>query len=245
MARRVLELSWSGAVLPSAAYESGPSTHMKRSTVVGVFGLCAFSLAGCKKELAPDVGSGVQKSEKRVLPEFRKVKASGTASVEIAIGAPCEAEITTDDNLLALVTTTLRDGVLEVRTAQGMRPRVPVRVRLCAAALDAVIAEGASQLSALKLAAQDLVVRAGGGATMRLTGSAAAIDLRLGAASRADLSELSTATTTAHVDQAASARLGHTETLNVTISGPGSVRYRGEPTITRSLGKLGRLIQER
>jgi hypothetical protein len=218
---------------------------MKRSAVVGVIGSCAVLLICCRKEPPPNVGSGVQKSEKRVLPEFRQVKASGTANVEVTIGAPCEAEITTDDNLLSLVTTTLKDGVLEVRTAPAMRPRIPVRVRLCATDLDALIAEGASQLSALKLAARELVVRGGGGATLRLTGSAAAINMHLTTASRADLSELSTATTTVHVDQAAFARLGHTETLNVTISGPGTVRYRGEPIITRSLGKLGRLSQER
>jgi hypothetical protein len=218
---------------------------MKRSRVVGVVGLCAVLVAGCKKEPAPNVGSGVQKSEKRVLPEFRKLKASGTANVEVTVGAPCEAEITTDDNLLARVTTTLREGVLEVRTAQDMRPRVPVQVRLCAAGLDAVIADGASQLSALKLVARDLVVRGAGGAKLRLTGSAGAVDLHLATASRADLSELSSATTKVQLNQAGSVRVGHTETLDVTISGPGSVRYRGEPTITRSLGKFGRLIQER
>jgi hypothetical protein len=221
------------------------SWHDKRSRIVGVVGACAALLVACKKELPLDVGSGVQKSEKRVLPEFRKVKASGTANVEVTIGAPCEAEITTDDNLLSLVTTTLKDGVLEVRTAPAMRPKIPARVRLCASGLDALIAEGASQLSAHKLAAQDLVVRGGGAATLRLTGSAAAVNLHLATASHADLSELSTATTTVHVDQAAFTRLGHTETLNVTISGPGTVRYRGEPIITRSLGKLARLSQER
>jgi hypothetical protein len=219
--------------------------QMKRNRVIGAIGLCGILLTGCKKELPPNVGSGVQKSEKRTLPEFRKVKAAGTANVEVQVGSTCEAEITTDDNLLTLVTTTLQEGVLEVRTAQDIRPRIPVRVRLCSKGLDAMIAEGASQLSALKLAAQDMVVRGGGGATLRLTGSAAAVNLHLGTASRADLSELSTAATTVHLDQAASARLGHTETLNVTISGPGSVRYRGEPTITRNVGKLGRLIQER
>jgi hypothetical protein len=217
---------------------------MKRSRVVGVVGLCAVLLTGCKKDVLT-AGSGVQKSERRVLAEFRKLKASGTARVEVTIGPPCEAEITTDDNLVSLVTTTLKNGVLEVGTAPTMRPKIPVRVRLCASGLDAVIADSVSQLSALKLAAQDLVVRGGGAATLRLTGSAAAINLHLGTASRADLSELSSATTTAHVDQAASVRLGHTETLNVTIRGPGSVHYRGEPTITRDVGKLGRLIQER
>jgi hypothetical protein len=140
------------------------------------------------------------------------------------------------------VTTTLKDGVLEVRTAEKLRPKVPVRVRLCAAGLDAVIAEGASQLSAFKLAAQELSVRATGAAKLRLTGSAATVKLELGTASQADLRELSNATTTVHIEQAGSVRLGHVETLNVTIKGPGTVHYRGEPTITRDLGKFGRLI---
>lgn len=87
-----------------------------------------------------------------------------------------------------------------------------------------MIAEGASQPSALKLAAHDLAVRGAEAATVRLTGSSAAIKVHLGTANRADLRELSTATTTARVDSAAPARLGHTETLNVTIGRPGSAR---------------------
>lgn len=217
---------------------------MERSWVVGVIGLCVALLVGCKKELPPNVGSGVQKSELRTLPEFRKVKASGTANVEVTVGAPCQAEITTDDNLLALVTTSLRDGVLVVDTVDRLLPKVPVRVRLCAAALDAVSADGAAQLTASKLAAQELSVRAAGAGKLRLSGSATTVDIELRTASQADLSELASATTTVNVDRAASARIGQVETLNVTITGPGVVSYRGQPTITRKVNKLGRVIRE-
>jgi hypothetical protein len=217
---------------------------MKRSKVVGVIGLCGALLGGCEKELPPNVGSGVQKSELRTLPEFRKIRASGTANVEVTIGPPCQAEVTTDDNLLALVTTSLKDGMLVVGTIDNLRPKVPLRVRLCAAALDAMSADGASQLTASKLAAQQLSVRAAGAAKLRASGSAATVDIELRTASQADLSQLSSATTTVKIDQAASARIGHVETLNVTITGPGSVSYRGQPTIVRQVNKLGRLIRD-
>jgi hypothetical protein len=206
--------------------------------------LCGALLIGCKKELPPNVGSGVQKSELRTLPEFRKVKASGTANVEVTVGAPCQAEVTTDDNLLSLVTTSLKDGVLVVSTAEKLRPKVPVRVRLCATTIDAVSADGGSQLTAAKVAGPQLLARAAGAARLRVSGSATAVELELGTASQADLSALSSATTTVRINQAASARIGHAETLNVTITGPGSVSYRGDPVITRSVTKLGRLMRE-
>ena len=216
---------------------------MKRTWALGAAVLCGLLLSGCKKA-NPNQGSGVQKSEARSLPEFRKLKASGTANVEVTIGAPCPAEITTDDNLLGLIETTVKDGALVVRTGEKLRPKVPVRVRLCAATLNAIDADGASRVSVTQLAAADLTVRAAGAAQLHFAGSAATVRLELGTASHADLSELSNGTTTARIDQAASARLGHVEVLNVTISGPGSLRYRGEPSITQAVGKLGRLIQE-
>jgi hypothetical protein len=217
---------------------------MKRNWVVGVIALCGALLEGCKKELPPNVGSGVQKSELRTLPEFRKIRAAGIAHVEVTIGPPCQAELTTDENLLALVTTSLKDGMLVVGTVDNLRPKVPVRVRLCAAALDAMSADGASQLSVSKLAAQQLSLRGAGAAKLRVSGSAATVELELRTASQADLSELSSATTVAKIDHAASARIGHVETLNVTITGPGSASYRGQPTIVRNVNKLGRLIRE-
>jgi hypothetical protein len=217
---------------------------MKRSWVVGVIGSCALLLTGCRKDAPLNMGSGVQKSELRTLPEFRKVKASGTANVEVTVGPACQAEVTTDDNLLALVTTSIKNSVLVVGTVDNLRPKVPVRVRLCAAALDALSADGASQLTASKVAAQQLSVRAAGAAKLRVSGSAATVDVEMRTASQADLSQLSSATTTAKIDQAASARIGHVETLNVTITGPGTVRYRGEPTILRNVNKLGRMIRE-
>lgn len=215
---------------------------MKQGWVAGVTALCL--LVGCANEVAPLLGSGVQKSEQRSVPEFRKLRASGTVGIELTVGAPCLAEITTDDNLLRLVTTTLQDGVLVVKTAEKMRPKVPARVRLCTAGLDAIDVEGASQATVSKLQTEHLRIREAGAAKLRVSGSATAVDLKLGAASQAELTELSTATANVHVDQAASAHFGYVETLNVTITGPGTVHYRGQPTIKRSVSKLARLIQD-
>ena len=215
---------------------------MKRAWVIGVTALCL--LASCAKQANPNQGSGVQKSEQRSVAEFRKLRASGIVAVELTIGAPCLAEITTDDNLLGLVTTTLQDGVLVIKTAETMRPKVPARVRLCTPALDAIDVEGASQATVGKLQTDRLQIREAGAAKLRVNGSATAVDLKLGAASQAELTELSIATANVHVDQAGSAHFGYVETLNVTITGPGTVRYRGQPTITRSVTKLAKLIQD-
>src|SRR5687768_15650822 len=201
---------------------------MKRSRVVGVIGLCAVLSTGCKKELPPNVGSGVQKSELRSVPEFKKLKASGAVNVELKLGEACQAEITTDDNLLTLVKTAMRDGVMEVFTSPDIRPKVPPRVRLCAGTLEAIYAEGVSRVGATHLAASDLAIRATGAAKLRLTGSAANVRLELSTASEADLRELVVARTSATLNQAASLRLGHVETLDVTIPGPGSCTYRGK-----------------
>ena len=217
---------------------------MKRSTIVGVIAVGATVLTGCKKELPPNVGSGVQKSELRNLPQFQKLRASGSVNVELKLGEVCQAEITTDDNLLSLVTTAMKGDLLEVSSAPKRKPRVPIRVRLCSNTLELLAVEGGSTVTASRLNAQALVVKAAGAAEIKLEGSATNVDVHLRTASKANLSAFSTSGAKALIDQAAALEMGHVETLDVTITGPGLVSYRGDPKVTSSRGKLGRIIRK-
>ena len=210
-----------------------------------VVALCGLLTCVSCKKADPSVGSGVQKTETRDLPAFEKLRVGGSASVEVTIGAPCPAEITTDDNLLGAVSTKLEGDVLHVTTAAELRAKVPVRLRLCAPALRQVAAEGAARVQAGKISAERLTVQATGAAKVTLAGSSATLDAKLRTASSLDAAELAIGSATVHADQAASARLGHVEKLSVSIPAAGVVYYRGEPEITREVSKLARVIQER
>lgn len=199
---------------------------------------------GCNKPVSDQSGSGVQRSETRKVPEFRRLKAGGRANVSVEVGSTCDAEITTDDNLLTAVGLQLEGDILRVSTGAEMKPKVPVRVQLCTTALDGVVADGIATLDAKGLKAERLVVKAAGGARLTLRGSAAHAEVTLKGGGVAELSELALAEAHAQVD-AGRLRLGHVEKLDITITGPGVVSYRGQPELKQSVSKLGRLLQER
>ena len=81
-------------------------------------------------------GSGNILTETRQVENFRAIVVSGSANLEIEQTGEEGLEITTDDNLLPLYTTEVRNGTLYIEVAEGKRltwsgkgPRIKVTVR--------------------------------------------------------------------------------------------------------------------
>jgi len=108
---------------------------MRRISCMGSLVL-GWSILACEAKSDLAHGSGVQSTETRALAPFQKLKVSGTLQVELMVGSSAPLELTTDDNLLATVSSKLEGDTLVVRTSAKSRPRVPVRVRLGTQRLD-------------------------------------------------------------------------------------------------------------
>src|SRR2546430_17296206 len=90
---------------------------MKRIGIVLTFCLLAlFVLSGCHMGVH---GSGVRKIEKRDLPAFNAIETSGAFEVNVDCQKPASFEIEADDNILPLVETEVREGVLRIRTTKS------------------------------------------------------------------------------------------------------------------------------
>src|SRR5260221_13662487 len=64
-------------------------------------------------------GSGVRKTEQRDLPAFNAIDTSGAFEVEVVCQKPASFEIEADDNIVPLVQTEVRGGVLHVITTKS------------------------------------------------------------------------------------------------------------------------------
>lgn len=95
-------------------------------------------------------GSGVARSETRPIGDFQgiHVEGAGTLDVEVKSGqTEPSLEISADDNLLSLITTEVKDGVLEVSPAVSLSPRSGLRLKVVVPALAGIHLEGANYLN--------------------------------------------------------------------------------------------------
>ena len=87
---------------------------MKRLAICFTFiTLSLMALSACM--IGGIHGSGVRKTEKRDLGPFTAIETSGAFEVNVICQKPASFEIEADDNILPLVETEVRGGVLHLR----------------------------------------------------------------------------------------------------------------------------------
>src|ERR1041385_3824655 len=121
---------------------------MKRNTwIVTLFAL-AVSFCGCKINLHRGVaGSGHRKTETRELKSFNAIATSGAYEVNLTCQKPAGFEIEADDNILPLIRTEVRDGILFVSDSeQYHESKLPV-LRITLPELNSVANHGAGASS--------------------------------------------------------------------------------------------------
>ena len=113
-----------------------------------IIGLLALSvlLGGCGGGLfrGKTSGSGKVKVEKRSVGDFKAVNVSGAFEVEIVAQQERGVEVAGDDNLLALIRTDVKNGVLDVFNEKPISTNSKIRVRISVPQLDAVATSGAA-----------------------------------------------------------------------------------------------------
>src|SRR6266853_3313510 len=102
---------------------------MKRKIVVLLLLAGGLALAGCKLHRGI-AGSGVRKTEKRDLKSFNAIDTTGTYEIDVTCQKPASFEIEADDNILPLIKTEVRDGILFLSNDQPFHSAKPASLRI-------------------------------------------------------------------------------------------------------------------
>src|SRR5258708_36222583 len=92
-------------------------------------------------------GSGVRKTEQRDLPVFSAIETSGVFDVEVNCQKPASVEIEADDNIVPLVQTDVRGGVLYVSTTKSYSSSGGIKLRITVPDLASVKNTGAGKFN--------------------------------------------------------------------------------------------------
>src|SRR5262249_31679570 len=137
--------------------------------------------------------------------------------------------VTTDQNLLAHITSTVDGNRLRISSDQTLHPTKGIQVVLSAQSLSDVSLRGAVDLTANQLAGESLTLRSDGAGDVRLAGSVDTFIAHMMGATDLKADGLTARNADVTLTGASDAQVTATETLKASITGAGSVTYAGHP----------------
>jgi hypothetical protein len=207
-------------------------------------------LAGCNVVFDPSLrGSGVAKAEPREVAPFSEIEVGSAVQLDVTVGDPTSVVVTADDNILPLVRTEVVGDRLKIYVEGSTSTNIGVQVKVSMPKLKALVAGGASRISATGVAADQFQLELHGASTGELSGNAEVLDATLTGASRAVLSgtcnhlkvecagasQLNATDFTADkvavvASGASTVQVDAKEELTASVSGASHLHYTGQPT---------------
>jgi hypothetical protein len=212
---------------------------MKTKSLLVILLTVSALICGCKfgRGIA---GSGNRKTEKRELKSFSAIDTSGAYEINITCQKPASFEIEADDNILPLIKTEVRDGVLFVSNDQEYHSSKSPTLRISLPEVNSVSSHGAGDVKIADANGSDLSLKSTGAANIDATGKAKNLTISSTGAGNIDTSKLTAEKAKVDATGAANVDVYASEQLDVSVSGVGSVTYSGNPkVVNKSVSGIG------
>lgn len=204
---------------------------------LALFALAMMLLGGCHW---PGVrGNGTIKTETRQISSFHRIEADGAYQVEWTAG-PVACSITTDENLLRHVRTSVSGERLRIDWVKPLKGTRGIKINISSPALTRVELNGAVKFSATQLSGPEFYLEANGATRVALDGTVNAMQGEMNGASRLDAERLVTRAMDLSISGAGRADVNVSGVLKANISGAGKVTYSGNPqTVAKTISGAG------
>ena len=185
-------------------------------------------------------GSGVLKTESRTVAPFTAVRLDSPANVVIDRTGTQTLSLTADDNLLAFLTSEVRDGTLYLGLAKDKSFQAKsVVFRITVADLRAIEIRGSGDVEADHLDGRTLSVSIAGSGDARLAGRTDELVLSIKGSGDIDAGRLTAKHAKVVISGSGDVAVNASDKLDVRLSGSGDVRYLGSPTLTKDIRGSG------
>ena len=207
-----------------------------------LFLLLPLLAAGCHHGMLTELkGSGKRVVEKRNIPSFTSIKTEGSFTIEVTAQKDLALEVEGDDNILGLVTAEVSNNVLRLRNTQNYSPSEPVKFKISVPNLEGLSVSGAGNIDIKGLNNDKFKIDASGAADINVSGTTKLVDIDASGAGKIDTHNLHASR--AVVDSKGVARIDvdAADQLDVKVSGPSSVYYKGNPQINKTINGPGKV----
>lgn len=231
--------------------------------------LAAAAFIGCGNfGINATRGSGNVISETRAVSNFHSVVLAGIGELNITQGDTEALTIQAEDNLMPLLTSEVKDGVLTVGVKPGLNdtsilPTKPVKYDLRVKNLDSIQLSGAGSILAPALKTETLTLGTSGAGnvnlnqldvknlrstlsgagSMNIAGQGDTQSVTVSGLGSYAAGDFKTNKTDITLTGAGGATVWAEQTLNGKISGAGGINYYGSPQVTSNISGVGAIKQ--
>lgn len=202
-------------------------------------------LSACHKNEETIKGNGVKQTVARSVQTFQNIVVNGNYDVVLIGQMPQQVQLTADSNLLAYVTTTVKDNTLYIDTAKNIAisTQQPPMLQIFLPDLQKLTINGSGQVNANKIAVDNLTIELKGAGGFNLSGNANKFKAVIDGAGEVNAQDLISKQADVQVNGAGRASVNALNNLSIKVSGSGSVEYFGTPgNVSQSISGSGRVI---
>lgn len=206
-------------------------------------------------------GNGVIKKQERNVGSFKGIELAIPADVEVRQGTTESVSIEADENLLALVESSVRNGTLHLKPVrrnlklEGRTVKIIVNAKevnqLAVAGAGTIAATvlkspkldleiGGSGTIDIKQVQSDVIdTSIGGSGTIKLGGGVRKLSVSIGGSGEVEAQLLKAEEVNISIGGSGDAKLWATSSLSASIAGSGDVQYYGDPKLSSSVAGGG------
>lgn len=225
---------------------------MRFFSMIFLAGLIGMSnlIASCHTMPGGIRGDGNVLKETRKVGSFTGIDVSGAFKIVIKQGATEEVVVEADANLLPIIRTDVVGSTLRIDTKKSVSNPTTMKVYITVKELSDIDVSGAVDIvsegmltmnelkidasgasdSDLELTVQRLALDCSGASKMKFRGTAGAVEMDLSGASDIYAYDMVAETYNMEISGAGNAQIHATKKLNASVSGAGTVKYKGSPT---------------
>lgn len=198
--------------------------------------------AGCHGKFISQIkGSGKRELQKREVAAFTSISSEGAFNIEVTCQKSQSLEVEGDDNVLEYVTTEVGSNILRLKNTRNYSTSEPVKVRISVPNLEGLSVNGAGHVDVKGLNNDKFEIDTNGAATIVVSGNTKVIDVGANGAGKVDAQNLRAPRAVVDSKGVARIDLGVTDQLDVTVSGPSTVTYKGDPVMNKTIHGPGKV----
>jgi len=212
---------------------------MKKTSLLSALSLLIILSIGC--DWKGIRGNGNIKTESRSVTAFARVDAGGFYTLEWHPGAP-SFNITTDENLLSHIKTSVEGDLLKIDMQHSVTPTHGINIVITSPSLTGASFSGALNFDATQLSGGTFALETSGAANVTLVGKVNRLLASLTGASKLTAADLLAEDVELSVTGAGKADVTASNLLRASITGAGKVSYGGQPkTVEKRITGAGKI----
>jgi len=213
---------------------------MRAITLVLLVAIAGVATA-CHGLASPVRGSGKRIVQKRDIGDFKSISTEGAYDLRIVCQKDASFELEGDDNVLPVITAEVSNGILRLKSLRNYSTSEPIMVRISVPNLEGLSVSGAGKIDVAGMNNERFEIDADGAATIKVAGVTKVLDISANGASKIDTRKLASARAVVESNGVSKIDVDVKDQLDVTIAGPSTVTYEGDPVVKKTIHGPGKL----